>query len=199
MNTDSKYQIINLRAKFSDLPEYQEFNALFSEYKIKNFSIQLIPNFRDNKTNILNSADAIINAQIPNYQVFAIPANYTDDDHDFAGMTGAQIDSWLNQTQRKSSLIMPSRPHTYHTSRPKVVKYEGGPDKDGGTASISMGAPYWLSTGAPTGGNLDERTVEHYGLRLLIRRVDGLDISSAVQSFAFRVQHTVNFMTRKVQ
>lgn len=199
MNTDNKYQIINLRAKFSDLPDYTEFNSLFSEYKIKDFSVQLLPNFRDNKLNLLSSTDTIVNAQIPNYQIFSIPANYTDDDHDFAGMTGAQIDSWLNQTQRKSSIVMPSRPHTYRTPNPKVVKYEGGPDKDGGTASISMGRPYWLSTGAPTGGNLDERTVEHYGLRLLIRRVDGLDISSAVQSFAFRVQHQINFMCRKVQ
>lgn len=199
MNSDSKYQIINLRVKFSDLDGYTDFNALFSEYKVKNFGVELIPNFRDNKSNILNSTDAIINAQIPNYQIFEIPANYTDDDHDFAGMTGAQIDSFINQTQRKSSVLMPGAAHKYYISDPKCVKYEGGPDKDGGTASISMGPTYWLSTGAPTGGNLDERTVEHYGIRLLIRRVDGLDISNSVQSFAFRVQHQVNFMCRKVQ
>uniref|UniRef100_UPI00404A84AD hypothetical protein n=1 Tax=Flavobacterium sp. TaxID=239 RepID=UPI00404A84AD len=48
-NTDNKYLIISLAVKFSELPDYGEFNALFSEYKINNYTIKLTPNFSTNQ------------------------------------------------------------------------------------------------------------------------------------------------------
>lgn len=200
MNLDAKYQVINLRTKFSDLPDYTEFNALFSEYKIKNFTIKLVPTYSSNQPVVLTSGEN--HNAIPNYQVFAVPVNYTDDAQDFAAMTGVAIDSFLNQTQRKSMNIMPNRPRIYVTNKPRVPKYEGPLNVGGGTSTIAMARPYWLSTGAPVpAANQDERNVLHYGLRILIRRVDGaaMTADATPNPLGFRVHHQVNFMMRKVQ
>lgn len=84
----------------SDMPEFTEFNSLFSEYKIKTFSVNLVPTLKQN-------VDANnITAAVPNFQVFAVPVNYTDDVQDFSLLSAADIDSFLNQTQRKSMRLM---------------------------------------------------------------------------------------------
>lgn len=199
-NTDNHYLIISLASKFSDLPDYGEFQALFNEYKIKNYSVKLIPNFTQNQYAVLNSADVQYRADIRNYQAFIVPVNYTDEIQDFSLMTGAQIDSWINQTQRKSSTIFPSRTKTYYTKNPMIVKYDGPTTKSGGTSTLKMDRPSWLSTSAPSIiGNPDERNVLHYGSRILIRRVDGSTLSGSANPMGWRVHHQVNFMTRKVQ
>lgn len=200
MNNDNTFQIISLKCSLQELPNYTEFNSLFSEYKIKSFSVRMVPTFKTNVPVVLTSADATHAQEVPNYEVFAIPANFTDDEQDFTAMTGTVIDSFLNQTQRKSMLVMPNRSKTYHTSKPKVVKY-GGPAVKGavGTSTLVMGSPNWMSTAAPTGVNQDERAIFHYGLRLLIRRVDGAAMSTTAQTMGFRIHHQVNLMMRKVQ
>ncbi|WP_445779361.1 hypothetical protein [Shewanella sp.] len=197
MNTDNKYQIINLRTKFSDLPNFIEFKSLFSEYKIKDFTIKLVPTYATNMQSV-----AAIAYPVPNYEVFAVPANFTDDTQDFSTWSATQIDLWLNQTQRKRMSIMPNRPRIYVTKKPRVAKIGGPLDKDAvGVPSITMGRPYWLSTNPPAFGSPlpDETKVEHYGMRILIRRVDGEAIPSDLQPMGFRVHHQVNFMCRKVQ
>lgn len=191
MNTDNRYQVINLRTRFSDMPQFTEFNSLFSEYKIKTFSVNLVPTLKQNV-----GANNII---VSNFQVFAVPVNYTDDEQDFSLLSSAEIDSFLNQTQRKSMRLMPNRPKMYVTRKPRVPKYEGPLNVTGGTSTIAMGTPYWLSTGPPATGAQDERNVYHYGMRLLIRRVDGGVINPALNPMGFRVQHQVNFACRKVQ
>jgi len=197
MNTDNKYQIIDLHTKFADLPDYTEFNSLFSEYKITGFDVQLVPTHKSNLALVQHNPDGI-----PNYEVFVIPANYTDDELNFALFDGPTIDSYLNQTQRKRMMVFPNRPKTYVTTKPKIVKYQGPTTKSGGVATQAMGSPCWLSTAAPTGTFQDERTVVHYGQRLLIRRVDGLamnNVDPSVQAMGFRVHHQVHFLCRKVQ
>lgn len=198
-NTDNKYLIISLACQFSDLPDYTEFNSLFSEYKIRSFDITLTPNFTQNQYTVLDSNDAAVRVDIRNYQCFAVPVNYTDEAVDFSSFTGAQIDSWLNCTQRKRVAVFPGRVRRYRTINPRVVKYEGAIDKALGTSTASMGKPYWLSTAAPSGVNPDERDVQHYGMRLLIRRVDGTALSGTANAMGWRVQHQVNFSCRKVQ
>uniref|UniRef100_UPI0040477536 hypothetical protein n=1 Tax=Limnohabitans sp. TaxID=1907725 RepID=UPI0040477536 len=198
-NVDSKYLIISLATQFSDLPDFTEFNSLFSEYKINSFDITLTPNFTQNQYTVLDAADTSYRVDIRNYQCFAVPVNYTDEAVDFAAYTGAQIDAWLNCTQRKRVTVFPGRVKRYRTSKPRVVKYEGAIDKALGTSTASMGKPYWLSTAAPTGVNPDERNVQHYGMRLLIRRVDGSTLSGTANPMGWRVQHQVYFSCRKVQ
>lgn len=198
-NTDNKYLIISLATQFSDLPDYTEFNSLFSEYKINSFDITLTPNFQDNQYAVLKSDDTPYRVDIRNYQCFAVPVNYTDEAVDFSSFTGTQIDNWINCAQRKRVTVFPGRVKRYRTRNPRVVKYEGAIDKALGTATASMGRPYWLSTAAPTGLNPDERNVQHYGLRLLIRRVDGTALSGTANPMGWRVQHQVHFSCRKVQ
>lgn len=198
-NADNKYLIVSLATQFSDLPDYTEFNSLFSEYKIKSFDITLTPNFTSNQYTVLNADNTPARVDIRNYQCFAVPVNYCDEAVDFSAFTGAQIDDWLNCTQRKRVAVFPGRVRRYRTSNPRVVKYDGAIDKALGTSTASMGRPYWLSTAAPSGVNPDERTVQHYGLRLLIRRVDGSALSGTANAMGWRVQHQVNFMCRKVQ
>ncbi len=198
-NTDSQYLIISLAAQFSDLPDYTEFNSLFSEYKINSFDITLTPNFTNNQYTVLNADNSVARVDIRNYQCFAVPVNYTDEAVDFSAFTGAQIDNWLNCTQRKRVTVFPGKVKKYRTLNPRVVKYEGALDKALGVSTAAMGKPYWLSTAAPTGQNPDERTVQHYGIRLLIRRVDGSALSATSNPMGWRVQHQVHFSCRKVQ
>jgi len=96
--------------------------------------------------------------------------------------------------------IVPNRPRIYTTNKPRVPKYGGPLTKDGGDSAVTMSSPYWLSTDPPPLGSTapSETSVEHYGMRILIRRVDGTAMSAAAQFTGFRVHHQVNFMCRKV-
>ena len=49
MNTDDKYMIIKLHAKFNELPNYLEFQSLFSEYKITSLNHRLVPYYSQNQ------------------------------------------------------------------------------------------------------------------------------------------------------
>lgn len=202
-NTDDKYLIISLATQFSDLPDYTEFNSLFSEYKINNFKVTLVPNFESNQYQTLTSTDTVARTDIRNYQCFAVPVNYTDQAQDFSTMSASDIDKYLNVTQRKRMSVFPGKTTTYTTSKPKVVKYIGAVGKELGISTSAMGNPYWLSTDAPPDPNPtgvpDERTVKHYGMRLLIRRVDGSAFTTTANPMGWRVQHQVNFACRKVQ
>jgi len=199
-NTDNKYLIISLASKFSDLPDYEEFKALFNEYKIKNYSVKLVPNFTQNQYAVLNSTDTQYRSDIRNYQAFIVPVNYTDEIQDFSTLSAPSIDKWINQTQRKSNTIFPNKTKSYFTKNPKIVKYDGPTTKAGGTSTLKMDRPSWLSTSPPSVvGNPDERDVLHYGSRILIRRVDGGTLTGSANPMGWRVHHQVNFMTRKVQ
>jgi len=159
-----------------------------------------VPTHKDNLPFVGEHNVATHQLAIPNYEVFVVPANYTDDALNFPLFDAATIDSYLNQTQRKRMSVFPDRPRTYKTTNPKVVKYVGPIAKTGGTSTQAMGQPYYLSCSAPALGQADEREVEHFGYRLLIRRVDGLTMSaSTTQTMGFRVHHQVHFQCRKVQ
>lgn len=199
-NTDNKYLIISLAVKFSELPDYGEFNALFSEYKINNYTIKLVPNFSTNQYPVLNADNSLYRTEIRNYQAFIIPVNYTDEQVSFDTMSGADIDSYLNQTQRKRVSTFPNKTKVYKVSAPKIVKYDGPVSKLGGTSTLKMGTATWLSTGPVTVlGQADERNVLHYGSRILIRRVDGSALTGTSNPMGWRVHHQVNFSMRKVQ
>jgi len=199
-NTDNKYLIISLATAFNELPDFAEFNSLFSEYKIKGFSVTLTPNFSMNQYQTLTSTDTVARTDIRNYQCFAVPVNFVDEYQDFSQLSGPSIDKWLNCTQRKKVAVFPGYPKTYHTTRPQVVKYDSAVSKETHTnASTKMGRPTWYSTAAPPLVQVDERTVKHYGMRLLIRRVDGGTMNPSANPMGWRVHHQVHFACRKVQ
>lgn len=199
VNTDGKWMIIKLATSFDKLPDYTEFNALFSEYKINSFHQTFTPYYSKNIPLVLNSSDTTVANAVPNYEVFSLPVNYTDDIPGLEHKTSAQIESYIYQSQRKSYRITPSGRKTYHTIKPKCVKYVGPATKDLSTSCTSMGAPYWLSTAAPEIGLPDERTVLHYGIQLAIRRVDGNVLNTGVQTMGGRMTTSINFSCRKVQ
>jgi hypothetical protein len=142
--------------------------------------------------------------EVPNFEIFAVPVNYDDDRQALESKSLAGIQSYLDQSQRKSVTLTPGRAKTWVTRKPKVVKYAGPVDKGHGLGASTMGSPYWLSTDNDTSGGTraDETAVRHYGLQLIIRRVDGAsfgDPTTNVSPMGGRMTTTVHFQTRKVQ
>lgn len=200
MNTDNKWQIVQLHTQFAKLPEFTEFKTLFSEYKITSVTHKLVPYYGNNQLSQYTSSGPTIN--IPNFEVFCLPVNSSAREAKFHTKTAAEIDSYINQSQRKSNRIMPSRTQVYRTLHPKVVGYKGPLSKDGLNALMAMEAPTYLNTD-PTAlvtGGVDQTAVTHYGVTLLIRRVDGAALNSSPQAgMGFRMENDVFFKCRKVQ
>ena len=201
MNTDNKYMVIKLATQFNRLPDYTEFNALFSEYKIRHFTQTFTPYYKINQAQLLTpSTDATLRGSIPNYEIVAVPVNYTDDFPGLELKTKDEIDSYLNQSQRKSRRLIPSGRQVFKTMKPKVARFVGATNKDMSAATGSMGPPVWYTTAAPGVGAGDERAVMHYGVQLLIRRVDGGAIAGDfTQAMGGRMTTDVTFNCRKVQ
>jgi len=201
MNTDNTYMIIKLHTKMTNLPEFvADFNPLFNQCQITSVKHTLVPFL---KTNIPfqhqlpgsnpTSADAV-----SNYQIFYMPENYTIDQLALQSTAGSVIDSQINQTQRKAYRLLPGKQFTILNKRPSLVEANVVGDKSGSTPikSTMVRAGYL---------NIDDhKDTTHYGLQLVIRRVDGKPMTSRDfdDSFAmmgWRIQNQVFFRTRRVQ
>jgi len=205
LNSDSKYMIVKLHTKFNKLPNFEEFNALFSEYKITSVDQRLVPYYSGNQPYTYNSdtsaTEKFING-IPNFEIFSLPVNSSAQEHDLAALSATDIGKYINQSQRKARRMMPSKSMMFKTLHPKVVGYKGPLDKAAGNSLMTMEPPAWLNTDKDAAGMLDQTDVTHYGVVLLIRRVDGASLtasSHAYESMGFRMENTVYFKTRKVQ
>lgn len=206
LNTDSKYMVVKLHTRFNKLPAYTEFKDLFSEYKITSIVHRLVPYFSKNITAMALDTTTYYQNAIPNYEIIILPVNSSAREDSLQSKTSAELDSYINQSQRKSIRMMPSGRQTFKTIHPKVVGYKGPLDKDAGTAMMAMESPTYLNTdpAALVAGGVDQTDVIHYGSVVLIRRVDGDEFPSEltttrVASFGFRMEHDVFFSTRKVQ
>lgn len=204
LNTDGTVQIVTLHTKFNKLPSYDDFQTLFSEYKITSIKHRLVPYYKNN----VPSSTGTNNFQaIPNFEIFALPNNSSVRHEDLAALTGSEFNDYVNSTQRKSVSLMPSGPKTYWTTHPAVAGYKGPASLDAGTAMMVMSKPTWLNTD-PTPivtGGVDQTDVAHYGIIICFRRVDGqaLRTDGGNQNFGqkmgFRMETDVYFQCRKVQ
>lgn len=206
LNTDSKWMIVKLHTKFNKLPEYTEFKSLFSEYQITSITHRLVPYYANNLTASALDTTTYYQNAIPNFEIFSIPVNSSAREEDLQTKSASEIDSYLNQSQRKARRLMPSRTQVFKTLHPKVVGYKGPLDKDAGTALMAMEKPTYLNTDPSplVSGGVDQTDVIHYGITLLIRRVDGDAFpseltTSRVASMGFRMENEVFFKCRKVQ
>lgn len=206
MNSDNTWMIVRLHTKFNNLPDYDEFKALFSEYKITSLNHRLVPYFSQNQPFTVGvSPDFGI--AIPNYEIFNLPVASSVREKTFDTMTGSEIDDFINQSQRKARRLMPSRTMNFRSTHPRVVNYKGPASKEAGTSLMTMGAPAWLNTdsSAVVVGGIDQTAVIHYSTVMLIRRVDGLSMNTTqphnkyYQRMGFRMETEVFFKTRKVQ
>jgi len=206
MNTDDKYMIVKLHAKFNELPNYLEFQSLFSEYKITSLNHRLVPYYSQNQP-FTNGISPDFGIAIPNYELFNMPVASSVRETDFASMTGDAIDKYINESQRKARRMMPSKTMTFKSLHPKVVGYKGPQSKDAGQAIMVMEPASYLNTNpAPVyAGGADQTNVIHYSTIMLLRRVDGLSMNTTVphnnfyQRMGFRLETEVFFKTRKVQ
>lgn len=202
MNADGKFQCLQLHTKFKFLPKFDQFKDLFSQYRIYSIHHRLVPYYSQNMPLVTNgSTGAHITEPIPNYEVFIVPDMHNMRMHEFAAMTGAQIDEFLNCAQRKARRLMPNVTLNFHTNTPKVVEYNGPKDKEGGNAGTTMTTPSWFSTNPTPAiiGGPDQTNIVHYTMQLLIRRVDGLALNTSAQrQMGFRQETDVYFKTRTV-
>lgn len=206
MNTDSKYMILKLHTKFSDLPDFTEFKALFSEYKITSITHRLVPYYSNNLPSSETSSGTAFQNAIPNFEIFILPVHSSAREKELHTLSAAEIDSFLNQSQRKGRRLMPSKTQTFTTLHPKVVGYSGPVSKAGGTAVMTMTNPTYFSTDpAPlvTGGQ-DQTTISHYGSLVVIRRVDGAaflgpPLNPRNAFMGCRMETQVYFRCRRVQ
>ncbi|AXQ66029.1 MAG: capsid protein [Cressdnaviricota sp.] len=202
MNADGKYQILQLHTKFKYLPKFEQFKDLFSQYKIYSIHHRMIPYYSQNMPLVTNGATGNhVTEPIPNYEIFIIPDRHNMKRHEFAALTGTQIDEFLNCSQRKATRLMPSKTIKFSTQRPKVADYSGPHDKEGGNANLTMASPQWYRTD-PTPVNVgepDPTDITHYTTQVVIRRVDGLALNTSGQrQMGFRQETDVFFKTRTV-
>lgn len=198
MNTDNKCMIIKLRTKVNKLPEFNEFEALFNQYKVTSIHHHLIPYYKDNvpftKGDQTVSADYGIS--IPNYQVYYIPENYTLDLPSLHNFSMEHIDKYLNESQRKAYRMFPSKQKHLMNKKPSIPD-AGYDHKNGSITPTEMITAPWLST--------QLQDIELYGIQLLICRVDRKVLNShnsasnIFQNMGWRIDNTVYFKTRKVQ
>lgn len=198
MNTDNKAQIIKLRVKASKIPAFNEFVALFNQYQITSVCSRLVPFYKDNVA-FTKGDQGVVNdygVAIPNFQVFYMPENYTIDLPDLASKNITQIDEYINQAQKKTYRMFPSKQKTLWNKRPSIpdVIYDA---KAGNVVPSSMvTAPYI---------DCDDQNTEIYGLQLVIMRVDRLALnahnnqSNIFQHMGWRIQNDIYFRTRKVE
>lgn len=198
MNTDDKAMIVKLRTKFSKLPDFGEFQALFNQYRITSVRTHMIPFYKDNVA--FTKGDQTVSADygiaIPNYQVYYLPENYTIDTPNLASKSIDQIDDYIAQSQKKAYRLFPSREKTVWNKRPAVpgVIYD---EKAGTVAPSTMVRAPWMDSDAVNN--------EVYGIQLVIMRVDRLALnghnqsSNIFQHMGWRVRNDVYFETRKVQ
>ncbi len=206
MNTDNTYQIIKLREKAANLANFSDFETLFSEFKITSFKQVLTPYYKDNIT-YADRGGSETNGQraIPNFEIIILPVNSSVEQANFTNSSAAQIQTFLDQSQRKGKRLMPSGTHTFWTKKPMCSEGGSHPNKDATNVMPVMKRPTWLPTGTnpaapsfPLGSS-----IEHYGKVVLIRRVDNLPLvtagSGVTASMGFRMTSQVYFKCRKVQ
>ena len=202
MNTDNTYMIIKLHTTMNKMPDFvSDFTGLYNQCQITSVHHSLVPFLKNNIPfqHQLAGANPVAANAVPNYQIFYIPENYTVDQLGLASTTGAAIDSIINQTQRKAYSVLPGRVMEFWNKRPSLVNHDVVADKgsDATIASEMVRAGYLNIN--------DHKDTTHYGLQLVIRRVDGKPIDTTADfddSFAmmgWRVQNQVFFRTRRVQ
>ena len=178
LNTDSTVCVVQLHTKFNKLPDWQDFQTLFSEYKITSIKHRLVPFYKNNIPLAADAAGSVFNA-VPNYEIFALPVSSSVRHEYLTNMTGDEFNKYVNQSQRKSQRIMPSGVKTYWTKHPKVAGYSGPVDKLGGNAMLTMQSAGYLNTDPSpiVLGGMNQTDVAHYGIVIAFRRVDGLPLS----------------------
>ncbi len=195
VNTDSKYMIIKLFTTMSMLPDHAEFAPLFNQYKINRVHHRLVPDYRNNIPSVVDGAT--VQAAVPNYEIFIIPIRYRATDPDLQTLSAADIDSYLNQSQRCSKRLMPSGVQTFVNKSPMVRQQ--ATDNTFGNDMTTLEKASWFPT-SPTSGATSAMNVAHFGYQIAIRRVDG-QVFSAVsnQMMGFRMENRVHFSMRSVQ
>ena len=191
MNSDSKYFIMKMTMQLSELPDYEEFQNLFTQYKITSWTTTITPTFKDNmplaQIKGLGDAWSQINPTIPNMEMFIIPATFNahSGTRDWANLNYEDITDILNQSQMKSKKIIPSRGFSFLSKSPRIVKTGFMPQRGNSTAAtteVYLGKAPWLENGPgphadPAGSHPDQRNIVHYGYTVLVRRVDGQPLS----------------------
>lgn len=200
-----QYMVIKLNQKGDMLTKFSEFETLFSEFKITSFKQTLTPYYKDNLQFSENGTSTSI--AIPNYEVIEIPVSSSINQPEFETMTAAEIQAFLDQSQRKGKRLMPSAVQSYWTTKPKVSILAASSDKESSVYVTKMTTPSWLpttQTSTPAGAALGS-AVRHYGKQLLVRRVDGKTLNShgsgdsGLASMGFRMDSQVFLKMRKVQ
>lgn len=185
LNNDSTFYIMSMRLRLSDLPDYEEFQNLFSMYKLASWTTRITPTFKDNMPfNAVKNADGSwnqINPAVPNIECFIIPATYHvhPDQRNWGHLSGHEIQDILNQSQIKSRRMLPSKGFKFNTPRPMIAKTGFVPAKTDSAVTATethLGTAPWLENGpGPHHGgavNEDQRLVTHYGFDVLFARVD---------------------------
>ena len=198
LNLDNKCQIIKLRVKANQLPDFSDFQALFNQYKITSIHTSLIPFYKSNIP--FSMGDPAVSGNyapaIPNYQCYYLPENYSTDYPDFPTKTIAQIDDYINQSQKKAYKMFPNKEKHFWNKRPSVP--DSSYDSKGGILQPTKMVPFPFI-------DCDQTDITAYGLQLLIMRVDRRAFnthtqdSNTFQNMGWRVINNVFLSTRKVQ
>lgn len=187
LNSDNSYYIMKMKMQLAELPDYDEFRSLFTQFKITSWTTTITPTMKDNIPTVgIHNPDSAswnqLNPATPNMEMFIIPATFNvhTSTRDWKTLSRDEIDDILNQTQLKARKIIPSKGFSFKTTNPMIVKTGFMPGKGNTTADsteVYLGKAPWLENGAgphQSGDpHPDQRLVQHYGFTVLCRRVDG--------------------------
>lgn len=209
---NGRYAIIKLHTSFNMLPgcrdlaipgsnliQNNDFQGLFSQYKITALNTTITPNF--NSGNTFNSKGI----EIPNMEMFILKSTIVDEGQlKLEDMKSQQLDAFLASKNTKGKRILPASAQYFKCNNPKVCKYGSlvFKQQEHGVSTQYMGSPEWYSTSssvAPSGG-VDETSIQHYSFALVIRRVDGQPFAQmndiSIHNFGFRIENKVNWTCR---
>lgn len=172
---NGRYAIIKLHTSFNMLPgcrdlsipgsnliQHNDFQGLFSQYKIGSMNTTITPNFDINRLRDFDHASLA-----PNMEMFILKSTIVDEGQlKLEDMKAQQLDAFLASKNTKGKRILPSSPQYFKCTSPKVCKYGSlvFKQQEHGVSTQYMGSPEWYSTSsvvAPSGG-VDETSIQHY-------------------------------------
>ncbi len=165
----------NVEAALSELPDYQEFTNLYSQYRLKALSIKFYPIISE--TTLGNSENLLIRSTTSRTGRALAAANTEAD--------------WL-QLQKSKTRVMPKggRPITYYMKLNQLNKVFS--DVASGTEDYTIVSPKFIST--------EESSTPHYGMQLRFDCTSFANINNIANGNGqFKVEMKYYLQCRKVE
>lgn len=171
----------NWGVSLGELEDYQEFTQLFKYYKLKGIRIQMY------FSNTNSTASQAPGSASPNQQILMwIDTNKDGYNTAASGLEKTYLTS--QTAKKKLCLSTTGKPVDIYMSLRQQSEMYGSP----GNTDYTTIRPRWVSTSEPT--------TAHYGLKMMLQRVDGQPFTSGITNSQYvKIIQTVYLQCKKVE